>query len=169
MSYQSETSKVRHLVLPYIEGYTCDIGFGGDKIIKKAIGIDFARPYADCGTDSVDIQCNVLFGIPVHDSMYDTVYSSHLVEDFEDTENILKEFIRICKPNGNLIIVVPDQKKYEEQCKKDKSMPNPCHKIKEMGMNYVINVLHNINQYNILYCNDCEIDYNAIVVCKVKK
>ena len=38
----SETSKVRHWVLPYCTGKGCDVGFGGDKIMKvNCDGIDF--------------------------------------------------------------------------------------------------------------------------------
>ena len=42
--------------------------------------------------------------IPVSDSTFDFVYSSHLIEDFADTAQCLREFVRILKPGGLLII-----------------------------------------------------------------
>jgi len=109
----SETAKVRHLVLEYCQGYGCDIGFGGDKVKKlDCIGIDYAQPYTTTGQDPVDIACDVMKEkIPVPDDTFDYVYSSHMIEDVEDTSSVLQEFIRILKPGGNLILVFPDQPK----------------------------------------------------------
>ena len=65
------------------------------------------------GDDQVDIACDVTEGIPVSDNSFDCVYSSHLIEDFEDTESILKEFIRILSTQGVLALVVPNEKEYK--------------------------------------------------------
>ena len=90
---QSETSKVRSLVEKYCLGYGCDIGFGGDKIMKiNCDGIDYATPYTKTGVDKVDIACDLFKeSLPVQDNTYDYVYSSHLIEDFPDTTKMLKE------------------------------------------------------------------------------
>ena len=73
--YPSETSKVRHLVLKYCVGKGCDIGFGGDKVVKQnCLGIDYAKPYAYTGKDKVDIPCNVgSEPVPVADNTFDYV------------------------------------------------------------------------------------------------
>ena len=116
--YSSATSKVRKIVLPYCIGNGCDIGFGGDKIKKENCdGIDLPQPYAFVGKDKVDIPCDVINNeIPVEDNTYDYVYSSHLIEDFTDTVDALNKFIRILKNDGNLLLVFPDQEKYEAYC-----------------------------------------------------
>ena len=171
--YPSETSKIRHLVINYCNGYGCDIGFGGDKIMKeKCDGIDYANPYAYTGKDKVDIICNVMNDpIPVKDNRYDYVYSSHLIEDFVNTNEALIKFIRILKSNGNLILVFPDQKKYEQHCKKTGQPLNIRHIHKEMGLSFMLKTLNSLPDitFNILYKSDCEIDYNVVLITKITK
>ncbi len=172
ISYPSETSKVRSLVINFCNGYGCDIGFGGDKIKHNAIGIDFATPYASTGKDKVDIACDVINdAIPVEENTFDYVYSSHLIEDFEDTEAGLKKFIRVLKSNGNLVLVFPDQKVYEAICVRTGQPLNTYHKHAEMGLKFMkekLNNLHDIS-YQVLFESNCEIDYNVILVIKIKK
>ena len=170
--YPSETSKVRHLVLDYCQGYGCDIGFGGDKIKPEAVGIDFANPYAHTGKDKVDIPCDVINDpLPIADNEYDYVYTSHLIEDFEDTKIGLEKFIRILKSGGNLILVFPDQQKYERHCRRTGQPLNMYHKHADMGYNFIITKLSDLKtiEYEILFHSNCEIDYNVIIVAKILK
>ncbi|TAG32124.1 MAG: class I SAM-dependent methyltransferase [Sphingobacteriia bacterium] len=170
---KSETAKVRSRVLSYCIGKGCDIGFGGDKISKvNCVGIDLPQPYTTTGKDGVDIGCDVIREeIPVADNTFDYVYTSHLIEDFTDTKDALRKFIRILKENGTLILVFPDQIKYEFICKNAGIILNPYHVHPNMGRDYMIdklNELTNIN-YQILYQSNCEIDYNVILVLKITK
>jgi ubiquinone/menaquinone biosynthesis C-methylase UbiE len=171
--YPSETSKVRHLVIGYCEGYGCDIGFGGDKIKNTGcIGIDYAQPYANTGKDKVDIPCDVMNEpIPVPDNTFDYVYSSHLIEDFEDTTAALKEFIRILKPGGRLILVFPDQPRYEEHCRRTGQTLNTHHVHKNMGLAFMLRCLNQVNNlsYTMLLQSDREIDYNVVIALSVQK
>ena len=171
-TYGSETNKVRHLVTKYCVGKGCDIGFGGDKILKQNCdGIDFPQPYAKAGKDKVDIGCDVINDeIPVADNTYDYVYTSHLIEDFTDTVDGLKKFIRILKNGGTLILVFPNQVKYEEICNRIGQPLNPYHIHKEMGYDFMLQKLNELNiTYEILYSSNCEIDYNVIMVLKINK
>ena len=169
--YTSETAKVRHLVEGYCTGHGCDIGFGGDKIKKdNCIGIDYATPYAYTGKDKVDIACDVMHErIPVADDSFDYVYTSHLIEDFTDTTKALKEFIRILKSGGNLILVFPDQKQYEDHCAKTGQCLNEHHIHQEMGLAFMYDKLKNIPNisYTVLYESNCEIDYNVVLALKI--
>ena len=170
--YPSETSKVRHLVLPYCKGYGCDIGFGGDKIKDDSIGIDFASPYAHTGRDKVDVACDVIKEpIPLPDDEFDYVYTSHLIEDFEDTGKGLREFIRILKPGGNLILVFPDQQKYEKRCRQTGQPLNQYHKHAGMGRDFMLTELDKLStiRYTVLFESDCEIDYNVILILQITK
>jgi len=170
---QSETSKVRHLVLPYCVGHGCDIGFGGDKIKKDdCIGIDYPTPYTKVGADKVDIGVDLhKEKIPVADNTFDYVYSSHLIEDFEDTSAILAEHIRILKNNGNLVLAFPDQQKYEAYCKKYHLMMNLSHKHKNFGYQFVMDALKKIPsiKVNMLFQSDREIDYNVVIAARIEK
>ena len=171
--YSSETSKVRHLVSQYCIGKGCDIGFGGDKIMKdNCDGIDYENPYAYTGKDKVDIACKVgLEPLPVADNTYDYVYSSHLIEDFENTADILKDFIRVLKSGGNLILVFPDQVEYEKYCLKNGQTLNTHHVHKNMGLNFMlekIKAMAGITSEKLFFSN-CEIDYNVIIAIKINK
>lgn len=166
----SETSKVRHLILPFIQDAekVADIGFGGDKIISNAVGIDYEVPYTYTGDDHVDIGCDVLEGIPVDDHAFDCVYSSHLIEDFEDTKSILREFIRILKPNGMLALVVPNEVIYREHCLKTNQQYNSHHKINHMDANYLESTLKSMAvNFEVLYKENLIIDYNSILIVRL--
>jgi SAM-dependent methyltransferase len=169
----SETSKVRHWVAPFCIGKGCDIGFGGDKIMKvNCDGIDFEQPYTNTGKDKVDIACDVIHNeIPVPDNSYDYVYTSHLIEDFVDTKDALRKFIRILKNGGNLILVFPDQPKYEVYCREMGVPMNPYHVHADMGHDYMLARLQELPgiTYDIIYSNNCEIDYNVVMVLRIHK
>jgi SAM-dependent methyltransferase len=171
-TYRSETAKVRGLVLPYCTGYGCDIGFGGDKIKKDAVGIDLPSPYAAVGSDAIDIACDVINEpIPVADNTFDYVYTSHLIEDLEDTVKGLNEFSRILKSGGNLVLVFPDQQAYEKICRKRGAPLNQYHKHKEMGLDYMRSLLPKmkVSRYEILKEANLYVDYNVVLVLKVYK
>ena len=173
---EKETSSVKHIILPYIEKdcYGIDIGFGGDLIREDFVSCDLPVPYGDYEGYKIDIPCDVSKGIPVKDNTFDVVYSSHLIEDFENTEAILEEFIRILKDQGTLILVFPDQKKYEEDCKLHGTVPNVAHKIKDMGLMYVYNKLVNLEESGAIdsFTATMGIEippYNCIIISKIYK
>jgi predicted SAM-dependent methyltransferase len=171
-TYPSETSKVRSMVLQYCIGHGCDIGFGGDKIKNDCIGIDFSTPYANTGKDIVDIPCDVINEqIPIQKDTFDYVYSSHLIEDFENTKEGLEKFIKILKNEGLLILIFPDQKKYEKHCKRTGQPLNTYHKHADMGLHFMLNVLKQLQEvsYQLVFQSNCEIDYNVILVVKIFK
>lgn len=169
----SETSKLRHWVIPYCIGKGCDVGFGGDKIMKTDCdGIDFAQPYTYTGKDKVDIPCDVINNeIPVPDNSYDYVYTSHLIEDFTDTTDALRKFIRVLKNGGNLVLVFPDQPKYETYCIEMGIPMNPYHIHANMGYDFMLLRLNEVPGISckVLYSNNCEIDYNVVMVIKITK
>jgi SAM-dependent methyltransferase len=171
--HPSETSKVRDWVLPYCEGKGCDVGFGGDKVVKlNCDGIDYPQPYAYAGNDRVDIACDVIREeIPVADNTYDYVYTSHLIEDFADTSDALRKFIRILKSGGYLILVFPDQPKYEVYCRQINLPMNPYHVHADMGYDYMKEQLDGLSEvsYVEIFISNCTIDYNVVMVLKITK
>lgn len=63
----------------------------------------------------------------INDNAYQTVYASHILEHIEDVETALKNWYRICKPGGHLIVVVPDRDLYEKKAQPPSSW-NGAHK-----------------------------------------
>lgn len=164
-----ETSVVRDIILNQYPDFkdmsSIDIGFGGDKFLPNSIGVDLPTPYGVYTGYQVDIPCNVLEGVPVEDKSYDIVYSSHLIEDFVDTKKILDEFIRIAK--NYLVLVFPDQIRYEQQCRVNGTIPNGSHKIKNMGLDYMEKIMSTYSNLEIEY-KKFVAPYNCIIIAKVK-
>lgn len=106
----SETSKHRPTTVPYCTGNGIDIGSGGDPVVPHAISIDVITPYADYGKgiqwrgDALDL--------PFKDATMDFVYSSHLLEDYHDWWAPLREWVRVLKPGGHLVILIPDRERW---------------------------------------------------------
>lgn len=51
----------------------------------------------------------------VSDNLYHTVYSSHILEHIEDYQTALRNWWRILKPSGHLIVIVPSRDLYEKK------------------------------------------------------
>src|ERR1700744_6095280 len=93
--YPSETSKRRARLAPFCIGYGADLGFGGDPIIASAIRVDSPSPYADTGNNTVQLGGDAARLHWFANGVLDYLYSSHLLEDFADTETVLREWIRV--------------------------------------------------------------------------
>lgn len=101
-----EASKCRSRVLKYCVGKGLDIGCGDDKICPDAIGVDRRIvPGVTCLVHSAD-------KLEFHDETMDYVFSSHCLEDLFDRRKGLREWLRILKPGGYLILYLPDKEWY---------------------------------------------------------
>lgn len=137
----SETFKARGRLAKYCIGNGVDLGYGGDPITPSVIAIDqVSGPYTIVGAC---YHPQNLFGDArdlywFKDNVLDFVYASHLLEDFEEEEipAILKEWLRVLKPGGYLIIYGPDQKEYEKYSYDHGFTPNSSHKIPNYGFAY---------------------------------
>ena len=50
----------------------------------------------------------------VGDASYDFVHSSHCLEHLEDPREGLRNWLRVVRPGGHLVVVVPDEDLYEQ-------------------------------------------------------
>jgi len=100
----SETGSRRALTVPFCQGFGVDLGSGGDPVVPFAIQID-RNPRA---RHLVHLFGDATKDLPFKDGVLDYVYSSHLLEDFKDWTPILTEWLRVIKPGGYLVIMVPD-------------------------------------------------------------
>ncbi|MEW5806425.1 MAG: methyltransferase domain-containing protein [Acidobacteriota bacterium] len=115
-----ETSKARarrireNFFEEYCKGQGLDIGYGGDLLAPNCRGWDFEHGDAQ-------------FLRKVKDSSFDFVYSSHLLEHMEDPSVALKNWWRVLKPGGYLLLYMPHRELYEKR----NTLPsrwNPSHK-----------------------------------------
>lgn len=86
----------------YFSGYGLDLGYGGDKVVPNCYGWD---------KEDGDAQ----YLNTIIDNKYDFVYSSHCLEHMIDVEISLKNWIRVLKQGGRLILYIPDRDLYEKK------------------------------------------------------
>lgn len=98
----------------YIKGHGIDIGSGPFAVFDSADRYDQA-------------QGDATFMSNIADLSYDYVYSSHCLEHLWHPDVAIRNWERILKPGGHLIIVVPDRDYYEQRDMLP-SINNPDHK-----------------------------------------
>lgn len=147
----SETSRCRARLAPYCQGYGLDLGFGGDPITPSAIRMDMPQPYTYVGSLPVQLggAAENLFWF--RDNVLDFIYSSHLLEDYEDVESVLREWLRVLKPGGMLITFCPDEKVYRKHCAETYQVYNPAHKHADFSLDYVKAILERIGGTETLH------------------
>lgn len=87
--------------LAHVEGEVIyDLGCGKHKTLDRAIGVDIIP-----GSDIVSSIDNLPM---IQSNSVDTIISRHSLEHLADTEKALKEWRRILKSTGKIIIILPD-------------------------------------------------------------
>ena len=77
---------------------------------------------------------------------FDFVESSHCIEDFDDIYAVLCEWLRVVKFGGYLCLLFPDEKVYRAKTR----VRNLEHKHEDFGMDFVMQILENINKVKML-------------------
>lgn len=105
-----ESAKIVPFVVPYTRGRGLDLGCGPSKFLPHAIGMDQGQLYGPRESPDIigDIRDLKMFA----DASLDFVFSSHALEDLEDTRAALTEWWRVIKPGGYLSIYLPHKDLY---------------------------------------------------------
>lgn len=108
----NESRKIVWEVAPYLRGRGVDIGAGDFKVLPHVISVDNMH-HAQFGFSMrPDIMANADdLGIIASQSL-DFVYSSHTLEHMQDTEKTLKEWWRVVKQGGYLVMYLPHKNFY---------------------------------------------------------
>ncbi len=162
----SETAKCRERLQGYCTGIGIDLGFGGDPITSQALCFDLPSPYANVGMHRQHFAGDARDLSVFMPDAFDFVFSSHLLEDFEDTEMVLREWVRVLKPGGNLIIYCPDEIIYRAHCARTGQTYNEAHKIADFGLAHVRRALSNIKEVYVVYAADHVDEYSFEVVAR---
>ena len=133
----SETSKCRASLAPFCIGNGMDVGFGGDPIVPNAICMDLPEAYAKYVDHVQHLHGDAHHLYWFKDECLDYVYSSHVLEDFADTHAVLDEWLRVIKPNGNLVLYLPDEQTYRKHCWSQGKEPNVHHIHEHFSLSYV--------------------------------
>ncbi len=94
----------------WLVGYGLDIGGGNDSIgiyqslfpLIKAVTL-YDMPQGDA---------QFLYNVP--DNAFDFVYSAHCLEHMVDPSIAINNWFRVLKPNGHMILTIPDEDMYEQ-------------------------------------------------------
>jgi ubiquinone/menaquinone biosynthesis C-methylase UbiE len=94
----------------YIVGDGIDIGAGEDTIGQY---YEFFPLMKSCrGWDLPDGDAQLMESIA--DATFDFVHSSHCLEHMRDPKEALENWLRILKPGGHLVCLIPDEDLYEQ-------------------------------------------------------
>ena len=142
----SEAVKCKDRVKQYLGTNILDCGVDDDKIVPWAIGVDLYRNDTKGIVNLVGDATRLYW---FQDNVFDTVFSSHTLEDIIDTESVLREWLRVLKPAGYLILYVPHKNYY----------PNIGHPLANGGHRHdfipsdIINIMQQINQTKLISSN----------------
>ena len=110
--YKPESKKIVWEVAPYLRGRGLDIGAGDFKVLPHVISVDnmnhsrfgfSVRPDVFCDAEKLDMFAS---------QSMDFVYSSHTLEHIEDYVSALREWFRVVKQGGHIILYLPDEDQY---------------------------------------------------------
>lgn len=107
----AESYKIKYEIVPYTRGRVLDLGSGPWKPYAHFISMDLhvewtGYPWkSDILGDCADLS---IFA----SSSMDAVFSSHLLEHLEDTGTVLKEWWRVIKTGGHLVLYLPHKDLY---------------------------------------------------------
>jgi predicted SAM-dependent methyltransferase len=111
-----------------------DVGFGGDPILPTAIAMDLPERYARYLENPQHLHGDAANLHWFRDGTLDYVFSSHVLEDFADTAGVLREWLRVLKPGGRLVLYLPDEQTYREHCRREGNPPNAHHVHENFGL-----------------------------------
>lgn len=110
----NEAEKVKHLIVPYTRGRGLDIGCGPSKAWPHFISVDNLHHDRMFGWNSGDVD----FEMDASDlsifatGSLDFVFSSHTLEHIEDFEAALREWWRVLRVGGHLVLYLPHKDLY---------------------------------------------------------
>jgi ADP-heptose:LPS heptosyltransferase/predicted SAM-dependent methyltransferase len=144
-----ESGKIRWELVPYTRGRGLDLGCGPSKAFPHFIGVDDFTATAQFGTQmKPDVVCDVskldVFG----SASMDFAFSSHCLEHVADWKACLKEWWRVIKPAGYLVLYLPDEDEYP---KVGEPGANPDHKW-NVSTDLVVGAMKEIGGWDMVRC-----------------
>lgn len=100
----------------YVKGSVLEIGCGNTKTVPDSVGTDIVPkgepiPCYPGKLSVADIVADVSKPLPLEDNSVDTIIARHLLEHMIDPITVLKNWRRVLKNGGRIIIAVPDESK----------------------------------------------------------
>lgn len=133
-----------------------DIGYRGgygdcEPVVPHAIGVDLSFP----GYDGVHL--------PFPDNSQDTVYSSHCLEHIPDPSEVIRDWFRVVRPGGYVIVIVPHQYLYERKQTLPSTHPQHLHFFTPGSLLLLIEQALPPNHYRVRHLSDNDLFYDYSV------
>lgn len=144
----NEQDKIAGVVVQYCQGRGLDIGCGRRKCWPSMIGVDNLKDYGGLKNKPVDVDViaeSENLSMFTDDSM-DFVFSSHNLEHMVDYKAVLKEWWRVIKPDGYLVLYLPHANFYPRM---GQPGSNPDHKHDFMPDD-IINTMREVGSWELL-------------------
>lgn len=175
----------------YIKGLGLDIGCGTNRLSDTVMTTDwYPHSHTDliwnCAPDPEADGQRYFVPYPFREDRFDFIFASHVLEDFHPDiiQHVFDEWLRMIKPGGYLIILVPDieggrypgiDEKFtsdDEEVKKgerqiDELKGNPSHRV-TMGVTYM-NLLIANSKYSMEIMQFDEIPHSTMTLDFVVK
>lgn len=153
-------------------GNGVDIGSQNDPVVPWAISLDLPHDAYATYTSGLAPENSLQWrgdgrDLPFKDGVCDFVYSSHLIEDFLDWEPLLKEWTRVLKPGGYLVILLPDKQLWNEAIAKGQP-PNCAHKHESYPGELTAHI-HTVGDFHVICDNLTKAhpgDYNILFIAQ---
>jgi len=112
----NETPKTRWRAVPFTAGKGLDLGCGRERLFDTefVLGVDNGQGDGSGGPIQANMKLDARDLSPLSAGQWDFVYSSFLLQTFpyKDVPNVLREWMRVVKTNGNLVLYLPDSEVY---------------------------------------------------------
>ena len=158
----AEIHKAYDIIEPYLKGNVLELGSGGWPCCPHAVQVDIKRfHHQEYEQPPVQLVWNAFTRLPFDNGTFDTLVASHVLEDTWEWPPVLREWIRVVRSGGHLIIQVPDHARFREVVKANPLAENPNHKhesyvgelttyLGPLGMKIICDRFQPEEDYNIL-------------------
>jgi ADP-heptose:LPS heptosyltransferase/predicted SAM-dependent methyltransferase len=144
----NESAKIKWEIVPYTRGTGLDLGCGPWKAFPHFTGVDNCHHAREFGwTTNPDIHVETCEDLSrFAGNSHDFVFSSHLLEHIENYQAALREWMRVIRPKGYLVLYVPDEDEYP---KVGEPGANPDHK---WNVNYdkVVEAMKGVGSWDLV-------------------
>ncbi len=154
--------EVKKFITPEMNGL--DIGSAGMPILLQAVAIDVN--VNGIYSDYIHLKGDARSLYWFQNSCMDYVFSSHCLEDFTHSEKlaVLKEWIRVLKVGGLLLLYLPNEQKYRQYMLERNKGTNRAHKEDHFDIEILRNIIAPLANVEEFYAIPDHGDYCFFVV-----
>jgi len=163
----NESGKVRWDIVEYTRGKGLDLGCGPDKCFPHFTGVDNLKDVTLFGIqmkpDVVVETCERLDDC--NDETQNYVFSSHLLEHIDDYASAIREWWRVIKPGGHLVLYLPHRNLYPN-CGTEGANPDHKHDFVERDIERVMETVDGGWSLLVNELRDQDMEYSFLQVWK---